>query len=141
MHFMQHYCFIACLPLLLHLTINLSTCTLISIGYLVSIFPIYLLLDFKFGHFRNPLVFYSKWIFFSPLVTNVRLSNLVPQTKNGSSCLLQEVQPEQLKSMLDSQALHSRSQCSARQAERDANIKNAEALGYDLYLGGFPFQL
>jgi hypothetical protein len=30
--------------------------------------PIYLLLDFKFGHFGNPLIFYSKWIYFSPLL-------------------------------------------------------------------------
>jgi hypothetical protein len=25
--------------------------------------PIYILLEFKFGHFGNPLVFYSKWIY------------------------------------------------------------------------------
>jgi hypothetical protein len=49
-------------------------------GYLVPVVPIYLL-DFKFGHFGNPLVFYSKRIYFSPLllVTNARLSDLVPR--------------------------------------------------------------
>jgi hypothetical protein len=72
------------------------------------------------------LYFYSKVVLFSPLVTNIRLSNHVPHTKNGSSTLLQEVKPEQLKTTLDSQVLHSRGQCSARQVEKDAYIKNAD---------------
>jgi hypothetical protein len=87
---------------------------------LYPLVPIYLLLDFKYVHFENPFAFNSKVIFFSPLVANIRLFNLVPHKKNGSNNLLQEVKPEQLKTMLHSQTLHLRSQYSAGQAERDA---------------------
>jgi len=80
-------------------------------------------------------------VFFSSRVTNVRLPDLTPHTKNGSNDLLQEVKPEQLKSTSDSKMLGRRSRCCARITDklRDAYTKNAEALGYDPYLGSFFF--
>ena len=67
----------------------------------------------------------------------------MPHTKNKSSGLLQEVKLEQLKSISDSKMLQSGSGGCASITDklRDAYIKNAKALGYDPYVGGFPFQL
>jgi hypothetical protein len=77
--------------------------------------PFYpLLRDSKYGHFGIPFLFYSKVVFTSPLVSNVRLSDLVPLTKNGSNSPLQEVKLEQLKTTSDSKSLQPRSGYFAR---------------------------
>ena len=67
----------------------------------------------------------------------------MPHTKNKSNGLLQEVKLEQQKSTSDSKMLQPRSGGCASITDklRDAYIKNAKALGYDPYVGGFPFQL
>jgi hypothetical protein len=52
---------------------------------LYPIVPIYLLLDFKYVHLENPFAYNSKVIFFSPLVTNARLSDFVPRRKEVMS--------------------------------------------------------
>ena len=66
-----------------------------------------------------------KVVSFSSLVTNIRLSDLMPHVTNGSNDLLQEVNSEQVKTTPESKSLQPRSGGRARITD----MKNANALG------------
>jgi hypothetical protein len=63
------FSFITSFPLLLHLTISLSTCTLNGMGYVVLVVPIYLLLDFQVGPlWKSPYILFQVDLFYRLLL-------------------------------------------------------------------------